>query len=944
MNDRIILNKNEMKLFLEKKYNISIKVTELLENENKNERFNLFLIEYPHVNRLIYFKNDLIGLVIESKKFDENDIRFVVNIMILEFLVLKNCLLNTIDFISKYENLIYLVIFHNEISDLTPITNLKNLTNLNLGVNNISDLTPITNLKNLTNLSLDGNKIINLTPITNLINLTNLTLGINQIVDLAPIKTLKNLTNLTLNSNNITDLTPLTSLTNLTNLTLDSNNIKDLSPLTELTNLRNIWLSSNKIKDLTPLNKLKYLITLWIPSNDIKDLAPISTLTNLISLSLNSNQITDLSPLTSLTNLTNLLLNSNQITDLSIFKELFITLSNVSGWSYVLKDNPINTYDKAILSQSGKEIYNYLNNKENKLKLNEVKIIILGNSGVGKSTFVNFYEHSVFKLLKSTHGMEIKRIRLKSDFIDGRMIDHSESIYLNFCDFGGQDYYHNTYRLFLGDVITIVAFQEEDLMIGDGGENLILDNHNEKSENEIKELYNHKSFHPSFWLEVVQDSIKNTELDNIFLLETKRGYHYDNSELQVEFINNVKPDYLRKENFQISIACLGGSDESSITEQSKNLRRIAKAIYEKATNKNTATLPESWIKTVDYIRNSRDERLVNNHIKYLTGNVLFDKFKENYISANPDNITFEVTDCIEKYISMVKLLHEVSLIFVFEVKKAKIWTDEVKIYIDPNNFITSIYDVLNKEYIQNSDCFIDQDYIKSICTRSKCGFKEGVEGDKNYKEYILAFIEKMVSIHTIYLTNPSAINSEKRYFVPQFLSSDTTWEYQKIKDLIAKEYKKYIIRIKKPLYSELWNNFLGVLHTYSEEINIIKVSYTGIEFDYYLKYNFVIIQSKQSEKDEDEKYRHGLVIYTNCEDDKKIIEVLKMLNSSVESLKLGNDILYIIEPHNLNYIRLIDYLKPFDIPRINYYDSSVTNNYIDNKGNLQLGNNNKMNK
>ena len=628
-----------------------------------------------------------------------------------------------------------------------------------------------------------------------------------------------------------------------------------------------------------------------------------------------------------------------------------------------MKDNPLSSSDFAILSQSGKEIFNYLNNQEHRLKLNEVKVIILGNSGVGKSTFVNFYENSVFKSLDSTHGIEIKRVKVKSDFADGRMIDDNEFVYINFFDFAGQDYYHSTYKLFLGDVITIVAFVSKDLKYmvdGDLIEESVISN--DKVVNK-SQSYNHKNHHPQFWIDVVTESMGNSTKQNIILLETKKSTYLDDnlSPEHEEFFRNIYPEYLKNTNYHIKISSLEVGNEDTKALCSKNMSKLVKAIYEKTIENNTLTHPESWINTINYIREERGERLGGDNAKFLLGKEIYDVFKINYKEANKTK-DFNFSDFISDYKSMLKLIHTEGLVYILDVNAVDLGSETLKIYIDPNDFIKSIYDILVTDVIIAKDCIIDRAYIESVCTKEKCGYgpiSNGNESDsqkaaniQNYNDYIDTFINKMISINTIYLINSTEIDEKKKkYFVPQFLLPNEGIIKDKLDSMgkiinedgveIKIKINTYSIRIKKALYTPIWNNLLGELNSKSVNISDIYINHSGIEFKYKPNYKFIITHGKQKDLDENGKYSPGLIIYTNCMDEKVVAEILIIIHLSIEKLKYNNDVLYVSTPSNINYVRLIDYLKPCNDPRLWDSEANISNKIynIENNANFQLGNN-----
>lgn len=80
----------------------------------------------------------------------------------------------------------------------------------------------------------------------------------------------------------------------------------------------------------------------------------------------------------------------------------------------------------------------------------DVKLMLLGNSNVGKTTLVHSLEHgSCERGYDTTHSVEIKNIP-------------KDAVTYSVWDFGGQEVYHTTHRLFLSDeALQVIVFDRE---------------------------------------------------------------------------------------------------------------------------------------------------------------------------------------------------------------------------------------------------------------------------------------------------------------------------------------------------------------------------------------------------------------------------------------------------------------------------------------------------
>ena len=338
------------------------------------------------------------------------------------------------------------------------IGKLQNLTGLYLVSNQLSNLPPeIGKLQNLTKLNFSRNQLSNLPPeIGKLQNLTSLDLGDNQLSDLPPeIGKLQNLTSLDLGDNQLRDLPPeIVKLQNLTKFDFRGNQLSKLPP--EIVNLQNLtWLhlGRNQLSYL-PLErgKLQNLISLDLGDNQLSDLPPeIVKLQKLTSLYLYGNQLSYLPPeIVKLQNLTFLYLGNNH---LSQFPKALLDLNIEVKWDTYpwnegihVEDNPFQTPPVEIVKQGRQAIIDYYAALEEEPDepdrlLNESKLILIGDGGVGKTSLVKRLLGQDFNPQESqTHGININTLSLKHN---------DNNIKFHCWDFGGQQIMHATHQFFL---------------------------------------------------------------------------------------------------------------------------------------------------------------------------------------------------------------------------------------------------------------------------------------------------------------------------------------------------------------------------------------------------------------------------------------------------------------------------------------------------------------
>ncbi len=309
----------------------------------------------------------------------------------------------------------------------------KNLTTLHLSDNQLSTLPPeIGELKNLKELNLGSNKLSTLPPeIGEFKNLTTLHLSDNQLSTLPPeIGELKNLKELHLGNNKLSTLpAEIGELKNLEVLYLTHNPLDTLpAAIGELKNLTVLDLADIKLSKLpAEIGELKNLTALDLRYNQLSIVpAEIGELKNLIKLDLSGNR---------LSMVPEVLLSLNVEI---IYKQEIYTFKK----GIILYDNPIETPPLEIVKQGKDAIRAYFESLEGeKRTLNEVKVLLVGDGGAGKTSLVKRLMGKEFDEEElQTPGVKIDPWKVKKD---------KNSLNIHFWDFGGQEIMHATHQFFL---------------------------------------------------------------------------------------------------------------------------------------------------------------------------------------------------------------------------------------------------------------------------------------------------------------------------------------------------------------------------------------------------------------------------------------------------------------------------------------------------------------
>jgi len=354
--------------------------------------------------------------------------------------------------IAKLASVSRLGLNHNQLTTLPPeIAKLNKLTRLDLRNNQLASLpAEITRLTKLTTLDLANNQLTSLPlGITKLTSLTTLDLGDNQLTGVPPeIAKLTKLTRLDLGNNQLTSLpVEITKLMKLTRLDLGNNQLTSMPPeVTKLTNLTSLNLEKNQLNGVPPeITKLIKLTSLNLNNNQLKSVPPeITKLTNLTSLHLWGSHLRTVPPeIAKLRNLTNLDLGNNQLTTLP---QEIINLTNLNNLDLRFNQLPIPPETLADPTDV-KAIFAAIAGLESGERLNEAKMLVVGDPKVGKSSVVERLIYNTYNPQKQTTlGVEIND---EMRVVQSQVIGEGESIKLNIWDFGGQEIQHSTHQFFL---------------------------------------------------------------------------------------------------------------------------------------------------------------------------------------------------------------------------------------------------------------------------------------------------------------------------------------------------------------------------------------------------------------------------------------------------------------------------------------------------------------
>lgn len=316
------------------------------------------------------------------------------------------------------------------------VCRLTALNELYIDFNKLTSLPPeICQLTKLKKFSLSNNHLTSLPPeIGQLSELTELSLNENQLASLPPeIGKLSALEDLWVYKNQLTTLpAEIGCLSSVTHLSVHNNQLETLPPeIGKLRSLTRLWIYQNKLKCLpSEICELFALEVLYVSDNALSVLPmQIGNLKKLSRLILEGNVLESIpETLKELADLEVLSLHGNK--NLGLPEE-------VCGPSYVANSNRKDfAYPKTILDY-------YFRSKIAGGPLNEIKVILVGRGGAGKTSVVKrlvkneFDEHE-----KETPGISIT---------DWTLPCGKDKVKLHLWDFAGQEITHGTHQFFFSE-------------------------------------------------------------------------------------------------------------------------------------------------------------------------------------------------------------------------------------------------------------------------------------------------------------------------------------------------------------------------------------------------------------------------------------------------------------------------------------------------------------
>ena len=399
--------------------------------------------------------------------------------------------------LAQLQNLQSLYLSYNQLTEIPQhLAQLQNLQSLDLSYNELTEIPQyLAQLQNLQSLDLRNTRLTEIPQhLAQLQNLQSLDLRYNQLTEIPQhLAQLQNLQSLDLSDNQLTEIPQhLAQLQNLQSLDLSDNQLTEIPQhLAQLQNLQSLDLRYNQLTEIPQhLAQLQNLQSLDLSYNQLTEIPQhLAQLQNLQSLYLNSNQLTEIPQhLAQLQNLQSLYLRYNLLTEIpqhlaqlqnlqsldlryNLLTEIPQHLAQLQNLqSLYLNDNPISEQLIESFGRSGFSgrnslltFFETLFRREAATPINELKLLLIGQGEVGKTSVVKRIIHDDFDPEEcKTEGINIEQWPLPGSAQDG-----DDEVKLNVWDFGGQEIMHATHQFFLTRraiyLLVVNARKEEDL-------------------------------------------------------------------------------------------------------------------------------------------------------------------------------------------------------------------------------------------------------------------------------------------------------------------------------------------------------------------------------------------------------------------------------------------------------------------------------------------------
>jgi internalin A len=647
--------------------------------------------------------------VLDFGRCERTDYRWIFNssnALSLRFLNLSNFKADDYIFLTDLPNLVSL-----NLSSCTPFNSKKG-----------TDPEFLRNNSKLKFLRMDNSSLSDSLAFNKLTELVYLDISHNEIELLSHLVSLIHLKSLFIEKNRVTDISPIASMQSLEKLYCGGNQLRSISPLIDLRHIREFDADDNNITDLKPMSKWQELEQVSVCNNQVSDLSPLLSLPSLKVIKLTDNDITSNQQVHQVVNLPNL----------TILKLFGNTIENLAT-TLLGRDSSVN----CLLALKS----HFASLASGHDKNSEIKLILVGNSTAGKTTLRKLLQDKDYNSREdSTHGIVMETWKLKKKDLE-KFIDKEdlkvEELQINIWDFGGQEFYHETHKLFFSDNAVYILIWEEETNKHFIKDTKVFEPKENGTSEEVTKYIEHQSY--EYWLKnirhfsgscpiiIVQNKIdKYLEPKPAPANEAKTPTAEKPRPVRIKRVdNNVLDSYNVNQSFDLSLRMYSQNKTDYVFEYNKFERYAVRTMAETIAG---FSISNSYIAIKKLIEERRKKVNMLNYDEYL----------KMCLQVDPS--------LVDKMEGASKFLTDTSTILYYPRHPQL----SQKVFINPIWVSETIYKILDKDVLERSGEFSYEHVEKKIGS------------------FTDTFLELMKEFQLIF-RKETKDNTEKKYVAPQFL-------------------------------------------------------------------------------------------------------------------------------------------------------------------------------
>ncbi len=576
--------------------------------------------------------------------------------------------------IGELANLEVLYVDNNQITSVDLVGYGSNIVELNLNFNKINKIKLVGNFKKLKRLYFCNNKIDSLGWLESVSDVEVVDISENLIEDVEIVGKLKKLKSIKISCNKLKNVT-IDGVDSCKSIELMDCNIQNLSVCSsamlkvirlEFSEVRNLMLVD--LEEITDLN----LVNIGLRRIHLENLPGLKT------LNISENYISSVENLIDLPRLASLNARDNRLSSISNFfkfigesnnlKKLYLAGNRIRDIepSLIAEWNCINTLSSYVAALSKGEESN-----------TAAKLIVIGNTTAGKTSLCNFLVDGTYRPGQaSTHGINNLELVI-DDVVDG------EDLNVSIWDFGGQEYYHATHHLFMSNNAVYVLVWEKDT-----NTNGFIDGEISLSGSNEKTVISIEHFHYEYWLDRARTYAPGSP---IILSQNKID------------IQNVEPipestclEYQLNTSHILPISIQGVScgNENYVIKYEDFKYNLLSLLKKSATK---FRIGKYWL----LVKKSIIEMRKN--LSFIT----YDEFCKKCLKIDSTMDQLEIE-------TLAKYLHETGVILHY------VNTESLRsvVFTDPVWVCKIIYEILNRDVLDNEGEFTIKDVRKSVTGHS----------------------------------------------------------------------------------------------------------------------------------------------------------------------------------------------------------------------------------